>query len=515
MENKPDERQMEEELSNRDVSKESISPKHLIDSSEPLAEPQPFRGETDPDEAMSRTISRRQSLIERVQSRLSFFNHSLKEQRLRLGIKFLFIYVLMGVLTLGIFSIYWGASYKRNDRVKNFDMLVVMGDTETIDGVDPVIGNTLTQVLESPTAKRYGTWHIRSYQDILELGKHHNNNSVEQEIARIIHHQKYWSSIYVKPNASYNLLEAIQQGNSGYNVTNNTIVLIYETGRDFLNMAQYVHPSLLAVEKMWLASQANVSLALFKHMDNASDVLADASSLKLATTPLTFSYHDLIPYTNPVLVAPNQVGLIYMIILTFFQVGFFSDVHMVVEQKFNLRRKHYIGYRLLSSTLSYFVLSLFFSFVSLAMQVDFTMAFGRSGFLVYWMVCFLTFAAVGLANEVMAMILITIYPPLVGYWLIFWVLVNISPTFAPFELLPGVFRYGYAMPIHASSELSKVIFFNTWKGKMGYNFAILISWVLVQYVSLPFWIVWFQKTMMKKKQKAVAKEAAKAANEAA
>lgn len=496
--------------------KQYTSSFHLTDSTgERPAEPVPFTGGdaqlVNSDEQASRTLSRRQSLLEKVQSRYSFFNQSLKAHRARLGIKFLFIYTMMGVLTLGIFSIYWGSMYKRQEKTKNFHMLVVMGDSQTVNGVESVVGNQMRSLLNTTTAKKYGTWDIRSYDDIRELGLKHKNNSVEQEIERIIHHQKYWASIYIKPNASYNLYQAIQLGDASYNATNNTIVLIYETGRDFLNMAQYVHPSLNAIEKLWLAAQPNVTLALIENMDNSSDVLSNRNSVMLATTPLTFAYYDLIPYTNPVLVAPNQVGLIYMIIMTFFQVGFFSDVHLVVELSFNLKRPHYLAYRVLSSTLSYFVLSLFFSFVSLAMQIDFQVAFGRSGFLVYWMVCFLTFAAVGLANEIMAMILITIYPPLVGYWLILWVLVNVSPTFAPFELLPGVYKYGYAMPIHASSEISKVILFNTWKGKLGYNFGILVSWVVFQYLALPFWITWFQKTMGKKKQKAAAKAAAKAA----
>ena len=105
-------------------------------------------------------------------------------------------------------------------------MLVVMGDSETINGVEPVIGNEMRSLLNTTTAKHYGTWDIRTYNDIRELGLKHNNNSVEQEIERIIHHQKYWSSIYIKPNASYNLYQAIQQGDASYNATNNTIVPI-------------------------------------------------------------------------------------------------------------------------------------------------------------------------------------------------------------------------------------------------------------------------------------------------
>lgn len=83
-----------------------------------------------------------------------------------------------------------------------------------------------------------------------------------------------------------------------------------------------------------------------------------------------------------------------------------------------------------------------FGLVTLAFQVDFAVTFGKSGFLVYWMVTFLTMWSVGLANELAAMLILTIYPPMVGFWLIFWVIINITPTFTPIALLPEFYRYG-------------------------------------------------------------------------
>lgn len=451
--------------------------------------------------------SRRLSILERVQSRYSFFHENLSKQRKRVGLKYLFIYLLMSTLILGIFSIYWGSFYQRNSRLKNLNMLVVIEDDHVVDGIEPIIGNTIRQILDTNEAKYYGKWHIFNQSEIQEQADKHSND-VEAEIQRLIHHQKYWSSIYVKPEASYNLYKAISDGDSSYNVTNNTIFSYYETGRDFLSMDLYVLPSIKVIELMWLKKLANVSLSITNNLSSSekADVLSDSNSLELMSTPMTFTYIDRIPYTDPVLTAPSQVGLIYMIIITFFQVNFFMDVHKGVAD-LKIKPVHFVSYRVLSSILSFFVISLFFSLVTLAFQVDFTKAFGHSGFLVYWMITFITMWAVGLVNEVAALICIMIYPPLMGFWMLFWVIVNIAPTFAPIELCPQFYRYGYALPIHNSYEATKVVLFNTYKGHLGRNFGIIVAWMVLFTLLLPFVLKLFQMTMIKKAQAAAKKSA--------
>lgn len=125
------------------------------------------------------------------------------------------------------------------------------------------------------------------------------------------------------------------------------------------------------------------------------------------------------------------------------------------------------------------------------------------------MVCFLTMWAVGMANEIAGLLLIVYYPPLIGFWMLFWVIINISATFSPMALTPEFYRYGYAMPLHNSFEITKVILFNTWKGELGRNFGILIAWVVILTACLPPTIIFFQKKMGQKAQ-AAAKAAAEA-----
>lgn len=68
-------------------------------------------------------------------------------------------------------------------------------------------------------------------------------------------------------------------------------------------------------------------------------------------------------------------------------------------------------------------------------------------------------SAVGGASENMAMLIFTYNPPFVGFWLISWVILNVSPSFSPMALTSHFYRYGYMMPIHSSNEITKSYIF--------------------------------------------------------
>ncbi|RLV94190.1 Nitrosoguanidine resistance protein SNG1 [Spathaspora sp. JA1] len=479
-------------------SMQPYSGRHSQDTELGIPESDEFKDEDD--NKHGEPLSRQQTILERIQSRYSFFNENLNSQRKKLYIKFGLVYLIMAVGVLSIFSIYWGSMYGRDGRIKNLRMLVIIEDDHEIEGIPPLFGDQIQQILQTDLAHEMGNWIIYNSSEFNAIAEKHNN-SVEQELQRQIHHQNYWSSIYVKPNATWNFYNALLTGTPGYNVSNSSIISLYETGRDLINMVEYVVPSVQAIEREWLDTNT-VAADLISRISNKTEVFSNANSVDIMTQSLNFEYYDMRPQTSPVLVAPSQVGLLYMIIVTFFQFNFFVEIHKQVAQI--VKKSHYLLYRIVASTLSYFVISLMFSLVTLAMQVDFTVAFGKSGFLVYWMVSFLTMWAVGAANEIAAMLLITVYPPLLGFWLIFWVIINITPTFTPMALSAQFFRYGYGLPLHNSFEISKVVFFDTYKGQMGRNLGIIIAWVVILTAIMPFVIIYFGKTMAKKAQKAAA-----------
>ncbi|KAI5958319.1 hypothetical protein KGF57_002674 [Candida theae] len=435
---------------------------------------------------------------------ISFFSRDYKPHRRKIHKRFLLINLLMSSLILIAFSIYWGSYYDINDNLKNLKFLVVIGDEQTVDGVEPVFGNAMDDILQRPQAKASGDWHIYKESEFENLANEHNN-TIRGEILRRVHHQLYWSAIYVKPNASYNYVQALKKGDTSYNASDNTVTAYYETGRDFLAMRSYVTPQLSKIQSMWFEQQPNLLSQLSENI-----TIQSQQQKQLYAQPIHFTMVDRIPFTDNVLSAPLQVGFIYMIIVSFFQFNFFADAHLKVA-KSPINRLHYVVYRYISSICSFFFLSLMFGLVTLAFQVDFTPTYGRSGFLVYWCISFLTMSAVGLATEIMGMFIIPFYPPLLGFWLILWVISNIAPTYTAMALTNNFFRYGYAMPIHNSYEAVKTVFFDVYKGQLGRNFGILVAWVVLLSVIFPFAVMYFGKAMGKKAAVAAQQEAAKRA----
>lgn len=480
------------------VSRESYpketSEDNLVSDGVPAYRGEPMAQTTTHEEQDPR-LSRSLLIVQRVHTQLSFFHERLKSHRKHMLVQTVMIYLMIGTLVLGIFSIYWGAAYQRDSRIKNLRMLVVIEDVETVDGVSPVMGDTMASLLATPEAQYYGDWQVQNLTEFRAQAASHGH-SVSAEIEREVHRQNYWASLHVQANASVNWVNAVMDGDVLYNVSANTVVAYYETGRDQAGMLGYVEPSLKTIEEYFLDAQSNIT-ALLLAAYNTLEIFQSMDSVRVVLAPLAFVMDDARPFTDPVLTAPSQVGLIYIVIITLFTFNFFTMLYQELGRS-GMKHTHFVVYRILLSVVSYFVISFFFSLVTLAFQVDFGKAFGRGGWPVYWMTNFLTMWAVGAMNETMAMLFIAVFPPLVGFWMLFWVIINISATFAPIALCARFYRFTYAMPVHASYEITKVIFYDTYRGAMGRNYGILIAWSVLATVGMVFSFMNFTRVMRKR-----------------
>jgi len=136
--------------------------------------------------------------------------------------------------------------------------------------------------------------------------------------------------------------------------------------------------------------------------------------------------------------------------------------------------------RYVSSFVAFFFISLFYSLLSLAFQVDFNRYFGASGFVIFWMLNWIGMLSVGLALESMITILTTKFIP---FFMLLWIMVNVTVSAMPIEVLPILFRYGYATPFYNISHGMRTVLFGT-KNSLGLNFGILIVWVAISCITL-------------------------------
>ena len=133
---------------------------------------------------------------------------------------------------------------------------------------------------------------------------------------------------------------------------------------------------------------------------NDPNVLANIQAVPQTVPPaIGFSEYNLRPFFPPVATLAISIGLIYLIIISFFSFAFYLPIHMKFIMSPGHRPLHFyqlIIWRWIATIVAYFFLSLFYSLISLAFKSRSTLeqnpklmvknparAYGKGSFPVY------------------------------------------------------------------------------------------------------------------------------------
>ncbi|GAV26932.1 hypothetical protein PMKS-000393 [Pichia membranifaciens] len=409
----------------------------------------------------------------------SLFSKENRGVRMQVFKQYAVVILALWIFILSVWPIYWGSMYKRDGRLINLHFLVAVEE----DRAAP-ISQALYLATQHPELQLSATWDFES-------------NLSEADVQKLIHDQKYWAAIYVtESNVSQSLTNAFV---SAENIdTRNFVRSLYETARDPTTMEGFVSPTVFKFEAYFQdALQTEIYPALIKNL--TSEQFSRLQNTNVLTSYPIIQPTDAIP-VEPVTNGPLQVGLIYIIIITFFEVMWMAQLYGTVAK--SAITIHYIMFRVVLSQLNYLLISLAFTCLNAAFQIKMDNSW-KGGFGVFWMVSYLTMAAVGGANQNIGLILFAIHPPLMGFWMLFFVMINISATFAPIPLCPEFYRFTYAMPIKNAYELLKVTLFDTSRKNLGRYFGILVAWIVLNNLLLPVCMAFFSWNMKRKIMKEV------------
>ncbi|KAI0063579.1 hypothetical protein BV25DRAFT_385006 [Artomyces pyxidatus] len=374
--------------------------------------------------------------------------------------KIMLIFTLLIIITvLTVLPIYWGALWQTTTHVHNLHGWVV-----DFDG--GAIGQAISQaVLSTNGPSDTMTWSAVS-PDQFPNGM----SDVENDIVQ----QKSWAIITINPNATATLQAALARIDSSY-VSNASVTAFAAEARSENAFKNVIHLNIEAILDQATAGFNAQYLDQLADSDQSLHALAKGAPV-LLTQPVSYTVNNVRPFDVPVAAAVDFVGLIYLLILSFVvtMVNYAARVDVThIEDR--LTFPALMGMRILNPIIAYFVISLFYGLLSVAFQVPFNRTFGHSGFLVYWMMSWFAMAALGLAVESMITILT---PRFVPFFLLLWIITNVSVCYFPPELLPGVYRYAYAMPFFNVQQAVRTIIFNT-KNQLGLNFGVQLIWIAV------------------------------------
>jgi hypothetical protein len=251
-------------------------------------------------------------------------------------------------------------------------------------------------------------------------------------VRQAIYDEKAWAAIIINANATALLQDAVQNGNTSYDPMGAAQV-IYVEARDDTTYSSYVTPQLQKFQseitsmfgKMWASRVLSMA-------SSDATVLSNIQAAPQAISPaIGFSTFNLRPFFPPTATPAISIGLIYLIIISFFSFSFYLPIHMKFMGE-NHRPLHFyqlIIWRWIATVSAYFFLSLFYSLISLAFQIPFSSpsapdtvvanpadAYHYGSFVVYWMLNWVGMIALGLACENVAMV---VGQPWTAFWLIF------------------------------------------------------------------------------------------------
>ncbi|KAH7077425.1 hypothetical protein FB567DRAFT_563451 [Paraphoma chrysanthemicola] len=396
---------------------------------------------------------------------------------------------ILAVAIMGFLCLFWGALFRQNDNIGALSIWVVDFDgvapfTNTTPFVGPFVTRAIRDIIDAGGAPGYTFASPDDFQ----------NDPLK--VRESVYDFNAWAAVVINPNATALLEAAVRNGNASYDPLG-ACQITYNSARDQTTSSSYIVPSMTVLQKRVVS---DFGRAWIKYLldSNVTALEMNVETSPQAISPgIEFSVYDLRPFGPPIATPAVSIGLIYLIIISFFSFTFFLPIHMkYLSPKGHppLKFNQLIAWRYIATVSSYFLLSLVYSFVSLAFQMPMDRPhgshfwptrnpnrYGRGTFVVYWMLNWVGMTAFGLASENMAMILGT---PWTALWLIFWVISNVATGFYALELAPGFYQWGYAWPMHNIVECTRSILFDL-HPRTGLNFGILFAWCGIGTILFP------------------------------
>lgn len=421
-------------------------------------------------------------------------------------------------------SLYWAVLFHVEDNLSSLLVFVVDfdGQIAPYTYITPLVGPMMVQTAQSLLAPS-GTV---GWQNQPASAFNYDPMAVRQAI----YDEKAWAAIIINANATVLLQDAVSNGNASYDPMGAAQV-VYVEARDETTLDNYIVPQLQQYQTQVTASFGHLwANQVLSRASTDASILTNIQSAPQAISPaIGFSTYNLRPFFPPTATPAITIGLIYLIIIAFFSYTFYLPIHMhFLEHKGHQPLKFYqlIIWRWLATITAYLFLSLFYSFISLAFQIPFsappsphtevvnpTTAYHYGTFPVYWMVNYVGMIALGLACENVAMV---VGMPWTAFWLIFWVISNVSTAFYSITLAPRFYFWGYAWPLHNSKSFpfleeirvdkeavvnaSRTILFDV-HSRIGLNFGILFAWCAVNTALFPLCCYFMRWKTRKEKKK--------------
>jgi len=262
---------------------------------------------------------------------VGFWDHRLAHVRKEAMTKWTITTVGLMAFILAILSLYFGALYHVEQNLSSLVVYVVDMDGQSppydTTGHKPLVGPLIADLARTMVASGTPTlgWGVLP-------GSAFNNDPVQ--VRQAVFNFDAWAAIVINPNATAMLYSAIQTGNASYDPMG-ACQLTFIDSRDDTNWYDFISPivSAFMTEATTRVGEQWTQMVMQNATTDAS-LVRNAAKVPQALSPaIGFSQFNLRPFYPYQVIPSVSIGLIYLIILSFFSFSFYLPIHFKVSRQ--------------------------------------------------------------------------------------------------------------------------------------------------------------------------------------
>ena len=348
----------------------------------------------------------------------------------------------------------YGSMYHQTERAAAFHILLV-----DFDG--GVVGRSLSSAylhLKSPSFPTLFTRPSSQYPS-------------SDSIIQAVRNRDYWAAIFTSQGASQRLSAALQGGSAAttYNPTD-ALTYVWNGVRYPIAAESVIENSFaLLVDATRLAyNSINGTQALATLAQN------DTAAVQVYLDPINASPININSMPQPTRVLYNTISMAMPVLQQFFFILALNGMSARFRLYDNLSPK--------TSGALRGVISAVYTFVGAVCMTGYIWAFRENWpvhgyqfvetWMLLWLLMHIYFCLIDAAAGVLP-------PPAMPFFILTWIFLNISSTINPFEITPGFYRWGYALPAYSTYEILTYIWSGGPAPKLHRALPILFAWWLV------------------------------------
>jgi len=362
-------------------------------------------------------------------------------------------FLLLQLLFLGNMCYLYATQFQDSTRVHTMKMLYV-----DYDG--GVIGQSITEAYQLLKGDDFPTLYTKSS----------GSYSTPEDIRGAVCSGDYWGAIYSAPGASTNLATTLAYGSA----SNGSALTYVWNGARYPAFAQSeIYSNILVMIETARSTY---------YSSSASGVVASANlsnpvALEAFLDPIQATEINIKETNQGTRVLYNTVSLVMPIIQQFF----FMMALNGISAQFQLFTK----LSAMTNGLIRMITSIIYTFIGSMCMAGYIWAYKESWdvngnqFALTWMIVWL-FMHINflIIDSLTAFIPMQFLP----FCILTWVILNVASSISPFELNPGFFRWGYAMPAHEVYQVLVQIWSDGCEDQSYRALPILFSWWIVALV---------------------------------